>query len=185
MWKSRSKHDLIIEVWEKLDCESVGRAEIEAIELVIEENYGRSPMDTPMKMARLLADEGAELRHAEILELDVERRTDSTVLPLLSNPLNISDPVSALDSIRELDRLRLRFEADNNLTGIRELRKKAISARDECRRISSNNIKPRRDRDTAAMVSEWLSIWIQSPDIYNTWIKAKYPDGIESAKKLK
>jgi len=32
MWLSRNKNDLIIEVWEKLDCENVGAAEIEAIE---------------------------------------------------------------------------------------------------------------------------------------------------------
>ena len=33
MWKSRNKTELIIEVWEKLDCEDVGAAEIEAIEI--------------------------------------------------------------------------------------------------------------------------------------------------------
>ena len=36
MWQSRTKIDLIIEVWEKLDCESVGAAEIEAIEEAVE-----------------------------------------------------------------------------------------------------------------------------------------------------
>lgn len=35
MWNSRTKIDLIIEVWEKLDCESVGAREIEAIETVV------------------------------------------------------------------------------------------------------------------------------------------------------
>ena len=31
MYDARNKTDLIIEVWERLDCESVGRKEIEAI----------------------------------------------------------------------------------------------------------------------------------------------------------
>ena len=40
MWQSKTKNDLIIEVWEKLDCESVGAIEIEAIETVVREKYG-------------------------------------------------------------------------------------------------------------------------------------------------
>jgi len=180
MWESKSKHDLIIEVWEKLDCENVGRAEIEAIETVVRENYGDSPMDTPMKLARLLADEGAELRHSEILELDVERRTESAVLPLLSKSLDLSDEESALDTIDELEELRLRFQAASNESGIRALRKKAIAARDACLEISTNNKKSPRAKQAAATISEWLSVWIQSPEIYKTWIKAKYPDGIET-----
>ena len=42
MWLSRSKNDLVIEVWEKLDCESIGRAEIEAIEVAVEAEFGKS-----------------------------------------------------------------------------------------------------------------------------------------------
>ena len=59
MWQSRTKNDLIIEVWEKLDCENVGAAEIEAIEVVVKEQYGEAAVDSPMIIARLLADEGA------------------------------------------------------------------------------------------------------------------------------
>ena len=69
MWNSRNKTELIIEVWEKLDCESVGAAEIEAIETAVDEIFGKPAIDSPMKIARLLADEGAELRHSEIMEL--------------------------------------------------------------------------------------------------------------------
>ncbi|HKX84510.1 MAG TPA: hypothetical protein VJL58_09850 [Pyrinomonadaceae bacterium] len=64
MWNSRNKTDLIFEVWEKLDCESVGAAEIEAIETVVREEYGDSAVDSPMILARMLADEGAILRHS-------------------------------------------------------------------------------------------------------------------------
>ena len=36
----RTKTDLIIEVWERLDCESIGRKEIEAIESAVRERFG-------------------------------------------------------------------------------------------------------------------------------------------------
>ena len=73
MWKSRNKTELIIEVWEKLDCESVGAAEVEAIEIAVEAVYGKPAVESPMRIARLLADEGAELRHSEIMDLYLQR----------------------------------------------------------------------------------------------------------------
>jgi hypothetical protein len=76
MWKSRNKTDLIIEVWEKLDCESVGAAEIEAIETAVHDRFGSAAVESPMITARLLADEGAELRHSEIMELYLRRQSD-------------------------------------------------------------------------------------------------------------
>jgi len=67
MWKSRTKNDLMIEVWEALDCENVGAEEIVAIEQAVREQFGASAVGSPMAIARLLADEGAELRHSEIM----------------------------------------------------------------------------------------------------------------------
>lgn len=181
MWESRTKHDLIIEVWEKLDCENVGRIEIEAIETVVRENYGDSPTDTPMRLARLLADEGAELRHSEILELDVERRTAKDELPLLSRPLDVSSKSKAVEAIQELDRARTRFLEAGKAKAFADLRKKAIAARDQCIEISGNRNKSNDARANAAEIAEWLSMWIQSPEIYTNWFKAKYPDGLETA----
>src|SRR5918997_5969341 len=114
MWTSRTKTDLIIEVWEKLDCESIGAAEIEAIETVVREKYGASAVESPMIIARLLADEGAELRHAEIMELDVERRLESPYAAMFRNILKFSDFKQALISIRHLENLRKKFNAAND-----------------------------------------------------------------------
>ena len=59
MFEARNKTDLVIEVWEKLDCESVGAKEILAIEEVVLDRFGRSAVESPMVIARILADEGA------------------------------------------------------------------------------------------------------------------------------
>jgi hypothetical protein len=66
-WKSRTKRDLMIEVWEALDCESVGAIELEAIAQAVREKFGEGAVESHASVARLLADEGAELRHAEVL----------------------------------------------------------------------------------------------------------------------
>src|SRR5436853_7909384 len=104
MWKARTKDDLIIEVWEKLDCENVGAAEIKAIETVLLDKYGESAIESPMVIARLLADEGADLRHSEIMQLYVERASDRPYDGAFRNLVKTDDLKSTLASISTLEK---------------------------------------------------------------------------------
>ncbi|MBA3715634.1 MAG: hypothetical protein H0W76_24795, partial [Pyrinomonadaceae bacterium] len=90
-WKARTKRDLMIEVWEHLDCESVGAKELETIAAVVREQFGDGAIESPASVARLLADEGAELRHAEVLELDVRWRSNDPYEAMFRNVLKFSD----------------------------------------------------------------------------------------------
>src|SRR5690348_810831 len=103
MWTSRTKTDLIIEVWEKLDCESVGRTEIEAIEIAVEARFGKAAVPSPMRVARALSDEGAVLRHEEIMGLHVERASDRPYDAPLRDIIDLSDLKTAARSIRNLE----------------------------------------------------------------------------------
>ena len=100
MFESRNKIDLIIEVWEKLDCESVGKAEILAIETVVRDRFGDQAVDSPMITARLLADEGAELRHQEIMQLFLERAEDRPYDAVFRNILDVTNLAKADSSLR-------------------------------------------------------------------------------------
>src|SRR4051812_15082591 len=130
MWKSKTKTDLAIEVWEKLDCEDVGAAEIEAIEVVINEQFGSQAVDSPMRIARLLADEGATLRHAEIMDLYLSRVSNRRHEPAFRDLLDITSLESALGAIRNLERLRRRYISENDREGLRLLREAAIAAKE-------------------------------------------------------
>ena len=125
MWKARTKDDLIIEVWEKLDCENVGASEIEAIETVVRDEYGESAVDSPMVVARLLADEGAELRHSEIMKLYVERASDRPYDGAFRNIVRTRDLKSTLASIRDLENLRRKYAKENDKQGLRLVREAA------------------------------------------------------------
>src|SRR6476659_4965236 len=109
MWISRNKTDLIIEVWEKLDCESVGAAEIEAIETAVGARFGKAAVDSPMITARLLADEGAVLRHNEIMQLYLARHGDQPYDAALRDVLDISSLKRASRSIKDIENLRRKF----------------------------------------------------------------------------
>src|SRR6185369_10024377 len=122
MLKSRTKNDLMIEVWEALDCENIGAKEIIAIENAVRERFGEAAVDSPMIIARLLADEGAELRHSEIMELYLERQAEPGYDAVLRNVLKLSDLKSALGSIRNLENARRKFADENDKEGLRLLR---------------------------------------------------------------
>lgn len=178
MWKSRNKTDLIIEVWEKLDCENVGAAEIEAIETVVEDRFGKSAVDSPMVIARLLADEGAELRHSEIMDLFVRRASDRPYDPVLLNILETGDLKSARRSIRQMENLRQKFASDDDREGLRRLRAKAIAEKEIKAAFAERKDRDAGKRLEAAEIAEWLRLWLQSPEVFEAWfeLRRKSPD---------
>lgn len=169
MWNSRNKTDLMIEVWEKLDCESVGAAELVAIETVVRDMFGESAVESPMIVARLLADEGAELRHSEVMELYVERASDRPYDAALRNILETTDLKTTLRSIRQMENLRRKFANADDREGTRLLRQLALDEKaSKLEAASRSRIEPRR-RDEYLEIAEWLTLWLQSPELFDNW----------------
>ena len=173
MWNSRNKTELIIEVWEKLDCESVGASEIESIEIAVADVFGKPAVDSPMKIARLLADEGAELRHSEIMELHVRRGSVRPYSAAFANLIDTSELDQALHSIRRMENLRRKFETESDREGLRLLRKKAVDEKDRSRDLAQSSKNSAIRRLTAGEIAEWLALWLQSPDVFETWVKLR------------
>jgi uncharacterized membrane-anchored protein len=173
MFNSRIKNDLIIEVWEKLDCESIGAKEIEAIETVLRDKFGDAAVDSPMIIARLLADEGAELRHSEIMELDVERRLESPYDAMFRNILKFADFKQTLASIRRLENLRKKFLSENDREGLRLVRETALKGKNRSQMIAKNEKVEQKKREEKQEIVEWFTIWLQSPEIFDNWINLR------------
>ena len=173
MWNSRTKIDLIIEVWEKLDCESVGAREIEAIETVVRERFGEGAVESPMIIARQLADEGAELRHHEILELDVRRRMESPYDAMFRNILKFSDFKQTLISIRRLENLRKKFISENDKEGLRLVRETALKGKRRAQMIAGNEKVDEEKRAEKTEIVEWFTLWMQSPEIFENWVQMR------------
>ena len=170
MWESKNKNDLIIEVWEKLDCESVGAAEIVAIETVVADVFGKAAVDSPMIIARLLADEGAELRHSEIMNLYVERASDRPYDAVFRNILNTRDLRSTLRSIRNMENLRRKLATEKDREGLRLLREQAILEKEAKIAYAGKSRTPQASRAEALEIAEWLTLWLQSPEIFENWV---------------
>lgn len=173
MWHSRTKIDLIIEVWEKLDCESVGAAEIEAIEEAVSGQFGRSAVDSPMQVARLLADEGAVLRHREIMDLWVRRSAEIPYEAEFRNLVKLNSLTEALTTIRNAENLRRKFVSGGDREGERLLREEFIDAKQGVLKKASDRKADDSSRQTKAEIAEWLILWLQSPELFENWIKLR------------
>ena len=116
-----------------------GAVEIEAIEVAVEEHFGRGAIDSPMIIARLLADEGAELRHSEIMELFVKRHAKSPYEAMFYNILKLADLDETAATIRNLENLRKKLASENDKEGLRLLARGA-----EWQKKATGNGRPTR-----------------------------------------
>lgn len=161
MWQARTKDELIIEVWEKLDCENVGASEIQSIETVVKDTFGPQALDSPMRIARLLADEGAELRHSEIMKLWVERFESLGQNADLRNIFKFSTFSESAATIRKLENLRRKYTSDGSRDDLRRVREAVI---EEKKRLQSQ-----ARSEYSLEIAEWLTIWLQTPEMFENW----------------
>lgn len=171
----------MIEVWEKLDCENVGAVEIEAIETVVAGEYGPAAVDSPMIIARVLADEGAELRHAEIMELFLKRAADRPHDAALRNIVKIDGFQGAISSLKRLENLRLKYERDNDKEGLRLLRETAVREKAALSELANKPGVESIRQQVNAEIAEWFTLWLQNPLVFESWValRQRSPDFIE------
>lgn len=172
-WKARTKHDLMIEVWEHLDCESVGATELETIASVVRERFGEGAVEAPAVVARLLADEGAELRHAEVLELDTRHRSIDPYEAMFRNVLKFSTFAQAALSLKNLNNLRLQFARKKDPEGLRRVHETALKGRKRAQMIARNRNVDERKRAEKAEIAEWFAVWLRQPEIFEDWLELR------------
>jgi hypothetical protein len=160
----------MIEVWERLDCESVGAAEIEIIEKIVGRTFGAGAVDSPMTVARLLADEGAELRHSEIMDLYISRNAETIYDAELRNLVNIEDLEKAASSLQRMENLRRKYESAADDIGLRLLREKAIKFKETANERSLKTSLDERGRLMNAEIAEWITHWVRTPHMFESWL---------------
>ncbi len=167
-WSARTRDDLIIEVWEHLDCESVGADELQGIQSALLERFGAGALTSPAAIARVVADEGAVLRHPEVFECDREWR--EAVLKSLSfgDSLDFSTAPRAFESVVRIEEERLRLS--DNPEGLRDLRDVVTALKTELILNSRSQIIAEAQRTLLDEVAQWLTVWLQSPELFSDWL---------------
>jgi len=169
-WRARTIPDLIIEVWEHLDCESVGAHELEQIQQALREKFGEGALESPASIARTVANEGAVLRHPEVFDCDLKWRKQNVDDLKFQEELDFSSLSGAFQSMVKLEERRLALQTNDDTRGLTQLRDIVTSARkDSLLRARSKIIDPVQ-REEAKEVSQWLTIWLQAPELFSDWL---------------
>ncbi|HZE69749.1 MAG TPA: hypothetical protein VE135_09520 [Pyrinomonadaceae bacterium] len=170
-WRARNKSDLIIEVWEQLDCESVGAHELETIQQEVRDRFGDGAVDSPAAIARLLAEEGAVLRHPEVLDFDTEwRQKLYTGFPA---ELDFSSLSAAAASMASLETWRKESEEQRCVTRSQLLHEFLADAAAELLFKSSSQTSTRRQQTESKEIRQWLSVWKQTQDLFPDWLELR------------
>ena len=147
------RDEFIIEVWEAMGKEVVGASELSVIEHAVVERFGLA--GGPASIARVLADHGARLGHPEILQADARWREKQ--LLFTADDLEFGNLEAARKLIIKIEQL----EGD---PAMREsLRQSVRSLKTELDSLSSS-------KQLAAEVSQWLTVWLQNPQIFTEWL---------------
>ncbi len=171
-WKSGNKQELILEVWEALDCESVGSRELEQIQEVLQERFGEGGQESPAAIARVVADEGAVLRHPEVFEFDKSWRQRRLSAQVYEQELDFSDLAKAVASFGLLDKTQ-REASSQDGAAVKRLRNVVTNARLNAIMVSRSKILGAEERERAKEISQWLTVWLQSPQLFADWLELR------------
>ena len=175
-----SRHDVIVTEWRRLGAGSIGTDELLRIQQAISETFGVHAVESPATIARELAQEGAELRHPEIIECDARWREAQ-----IDNQLKTFSNVSALQTterlrlkqaeslIKELEHLRVRFEGACDDRQLAQLKTLAIDARRNAISRAKDTFLPIALRHEQAEIAEWLMVWLETSNLFQPWLELR------------
>ena len=161
----RTQELLIIDVWKPMDKEVVGAPELESIQETIVERFGTSV--SPASIARALADHGVRLGHPEILQTDLRWRERNQLFTAQDLTFGTLDAANAL--IERIEALRRQFENDAPMG--ERLRHEVRQFKTDLDLLAINEKAP--NRELAQEVAQWLTIWLQTPQIFSEWLSLR------------
>lgn len=176
----RTKRELIIEVWNRLGRTSIGEVELGQIQRSTRGQFGEGADESPAAIARVLADEGAELRHPEVIEFDARWREAKIEKEtgkfndlddfLAGKPLRLEQAESL---IRRLETLRKTSETSGDQITLKQVRNLVINARQVAEGLAKDRTLDATARAEQAELAEWLKVWIHTPNLFGDWLELR------------
>ena len=145
-----------MEVWERTGREVVGAAELSLIQAALVQRFGSE--SSPSSIARVLADHGARLGHPEILQTDTRWRERQYFF----TPDDL-----AVDSIDAAFRFIEKLQQAQDQPSLRSA---VLPIKQELEFLSALSGFPANRRAVAREAAEWLTVWLQNPQIFPEWL---------------
>ena len=157
-----TKYQIIVDVWERMEKDVVGAPELELIQQALAVRFGT--IVSLASIARTLADHGAILGHPDILAADLKWRERTSLFT--AEDLTFENLDAATSLSEKIEGLRETFREDKPMLehlrhSVQEIKKEldVLAASD---RVGQNVL--------AQEVGQWLTIWMQNPQIFPEWL---------------
>ena len=157
-----TKYQIIVDIWERTEKEVVGAPELELIQQALAVRFGA--IVSLASIARTLADHGVRLGHPDVLTADAKWRARLSLLTPEDLKLGSLEAATAL--IEKIEGLRQNFENDNPM--MEHLRESVQQLKSELDALSASDRAG--DRILSQELAQWLTIWLQTPQIFGEWI---------------
>ncbi|HEX7296901.1 MAG TPA: hypothetical protein VF251_14195 [Pyrinomonadaceae bacterium] len=160
-----SQPEAIIQCYQKLDAECVGRRELEIIVNVLREQFGPSA-PSPATVARTLADHGVLLSHPDVLEVDSEWRRERLSQIVPGDLETIEAAVSVVEKIQTLANSLYENSSDRLRFQVRQLQ-------EELELIAQSHVGSMQSRSVTRELATWLKVWLQNPVVFEDWLSLR------------
>jgi hypothetical protein len=180
--KPQTKREVIVAAWQRRPRRAAGEKELLEMQRALAERFGEGAVDSPAVIARVLADEGAELRHPELIEFDarwrqanIKKLNTGGGAPMTDKPLTLA---RAVGLTVKLEKARKRFDRKGDQTNLRGLRDLAITEKQHAESLARNPGLNNQTRSEQAEIAEWLRVWLQTPNLFEDWLdlRRRSPD---------
>lgn len=151
----------------------MGAGELQKIQTAISEKFRESAVDSPASIARTLADEGAVLRHPEVLDFDTQWRERFLSDLVSASDLDFTGLAEAAESIKRLEAVRKRLEQEADQSKLAGLRDLVVRVKDETGLVARSRIVEENERLEAGEIVQWLTVWLQQPEMFDDWLSLR------------
>lgn len=170
------RRGVVVELWVQLGKPPVDARLLNAIQARLAAAVENHELG-PAAMARMLADEGAELNLPEIIETDADWRqarieTDAKELERLSSA-HVLTLGAAANFIGELEQLRKQYDENEDRQALAQVRTIGSESRRLAESIARNRSAEQTVRVEQAEIAEWLKVWLQTPALFKDWLELR------------
>lgn len=168
-----TKDRFILDVWERTAKEVVGAAELDLIQKALSGRFGESASMAPAAIARVLADHGVLLAHPQILAADTRWREHQFLFT--TDDLNLETLDAALALLGKIESFREQFA--QKTVQFERLRQAVRQLKTELQLVMRTATMNAKRRALAEEVTQWLTVWLQNPQIFADWLTLRRASG--------
>jgi hypothetical protein len=165
--KRKSKREMVLDIYDREAMGEVTAREIAIINQALIEEYGAGGALDPGEIARVLVDEDIPIRYGQIFRMTTQAEKYENLVKHLPQ---LTDLERAAASILELDGLYRKFRRLDDRTGARYVRQAALRGKQAAEKVAVDRQQPDRIRAEQTEIAQWLTIWLQTPDLFEQWL---------------